>query len=102
MAIEDRKNAHIYANLNEDVAYRDLRTGFDDITFVHNALPSISFDDVDPAARFLDWKLQAPFLVSSMIGGTDEAYRLLTNLATGAAEIGTAIGLGSQRIAIEQ
>ena len=102
MAIEDRKNAHIHANLNEDVAYRDVRTGFDEITFVHNALPSISFEDVDTTTRFLNWNLRVPFLLSSMIGGTDEAHRLLTNLAMASSEIGSAIGLGSQRIAIEQ
>lgn len=102
MTIEDRKNAHIRANLNQDVAYRDVGTGFDDIHFVHNALPSISFENVSTRSRFLEWELQVPFLLSSMIGGTDEAHRLLTNLATGAAEVGSAIGLGSQRIALEQ
>lgn len=102
MAIENRKNAHIHANLHEDVAYKEVRTGFDDINFIHNALPDLSLEQVETGSTFLDWDLCVPFLVSSMIGGTEESHRILTHLAAGASEVGCAIGLGSQRIAIEQ
>lgn len=102
MTIEDRKDQHIRANLHDDVAYRELATGFDSIHFQHNAMPNLDLDQIDTKSTVLGWELDLPILVSSMIGGTEEAFRILTNLAEAAAEVGCAIGLGSQRIAIEQ
>jgi isopentenyl-diphosphate delta-isomerase len=46
--------------------------------------------------------LKAPILISSMTGGTELAHLVNTRLATVAQRYGLAMGVGSQRIALEQ
>ncbi|NOY99142.1 MAG: type 2 isopentenyl-diphosphate Delta-isomerase, partial [Chloroflexi bacterium] len=57
--------------------------------------------DVDASLTLFDRHLQAPILISSMTGGTDEAAEINRRLATAAQETGIAMGVGSQRAAIE-
>lgn len=75
--------------------------GFERLRFVHNALPQISLDEVDLSCRFLGRALDAPFLISSMTGGPDRAERINIHLAEAAQELRIALGVGSQRIALE-
>ncbi|NIR60293.1 MAG: type 2 isopentenyl-diphosphate Delta-isomerase, partial [Gammaproteobacteria bacterium] len=46
--------------------------------------------------------LRAPLLISCMTGGTDEATRINRHLARAAEATGVALGVGSQRKAIEE
>jgi isopentenyl-diphosphate Delta-isomerase len=46
--------------------------------------------------------LKAPLLISSMTGGTARAEEINRNLATGAQELRIAMGVGSQRAALER
>jgi isopentenyl-diphosphate delta-isomerase len=57
---------------------------------------------VDLTAEIFGTKLNAPILISSMTGGTEEAGEINRVLATAAQETGVAMGLGSQRAALEQ
>lgn len=98
---QQRKNDHIRINLEEDVYGREVTTGFERFRFVHNALPEIGLHDVTLATSFFGRQLAAPLLISSMTGGTSHARDILRNLATAAEEAGVAIGVGSQRAAIE-
>src|SRR5690606_29126727 len=45
--------------------------------------------------------LQAPLLISSMTGGTQRATLINQNLARAAQTLGLAMGVGSQRVALE-
>jgi len=46
-------------------------------------------------------RLDAPVIISSMVGGIDAAAEINRNLARAAQEIGVAMGVGSQRCAID-
>jgi isopentenyl-diphosphate delta-isomerase len=98
--ISARKSDHLRINLEEDVR-SGLTTGLERYRFIHQALPEINLEDVDLSARVFGKRLKAPLLISSMTGGTAEASAINQTLATAAQEIGVAMGLGSQRAAIE-
>lgn len=97
----DRKLEHLRINLEEDVQSREVTNGFERYRFLHQALPNIALDAVDPSQTFLGKQVRVPFLVSSMTGGAPEAERINHNLAAGAQAAGLAMGVGSQRAAIE-
>jgi isopentenyl-diphosphate delta-isomerase len=98
--IAKRKIEHIEINLNQDVN-SSLTTGLENYRIVHQALPEISLEDVELSQNFLGKEQPVPLLVSSMTGGTASAARINHNLAMAAQELGLAMGVGSQRAAIE-
>lgn len=75
--------------------------GFDKYRFIHNALPEIDFNKIDTSASFLGKKVNYPFFISCMTGGIKDGERLNSNLAKAAQKYRIAMGVGSQRIAIE-
>ena len=95
-----RKTDHIRINLEEDVR-SGLTTGLERFRFTHQALPELDLEAIDLSTKIFGRKLQAPILISSMTGGTKEAKEINLNLAEAAQEMGVAMGLGSQRAAIE-
>ncbi len=98
--LSSRKSDHIRINLDEDVR-SGLTTGLERYRFIHRALPEIDLDAVDLTLPLFQRKLRAPLLISSMTGGTAEASRINRTLAEAAQATGIAMGLGSQRAAIE-
>jgi len=98
--LPERKADHIRINLESDVT-SGLTNGLDCYQFVHQALPEIDLMQVSLQTRLFGKVLQAPFLISSMTGGTEQALQLNQRLAAVAQEFGFAIGVGSQRAAIE-
>ncbi len=101
-AIHERRKAdHIRINLEEDVAFNRLTTGLEKYFFMHQALPELALDAIDLTAEIFGKRLRAPLLISSMTGGTPEAGAINRILAAAAQETGIAMGLGSQRAAIE-
>jgi isopentenyl-diphosphate delta-isomerase len=95
----DRKAEHIRLALEQR-----MQLGvnyFDEYRFGHMALPEIDFDDIDLAVEFLGRRLAAPLLISSMTGGTEAAGLINRNLAAGAERTRIAVGIGSQRKALE-
>jgi len=100
--IEGRKREHIDTVLNEDVDAKGVSTGFERFYFEHVALPEIELNEVDTSCRMFGRDLSAPLLISSMTGGTDIARDINLRLAEAASSLGIAMGVGSQRAAIEQ
>ncbi len=98
--INQRKADHIKINLEQDVR-SGITTGLEKFQFVHEALPELNLDEVDTTLSLFGKKLRAPILISSMTGGTDEAETINLRLAEAAQAEGIAMGLGSQRAAIE-
>jgi isopentenyl-diphosphate delta-isomerase len=97
---ETRKADHIRINLEEDVR-SGLTTGLEHYRFVHQALPELNLAEVDTRVTLFGKTLNAPLLISSMTGGTDRAGELNRTLAVAAQQAGIAMGLGSQRAALE-
>ena len=96
-----RKADHIRINLEEDVSFPNLTTGFEYFRFVHQALPELNLADVETDILVFGKRLQAPLLISSMTGGAEEAGRVNLRLAEAAEAAGVAMGVGSQRVALE-
>jgi isopentenyl-diphosphate delta-isomerase len=99
LELRDRKAEHIRLAL--DPRMQLGKSAFDDYHFGHEALPEIDMAEIDLAVDFLGRRLAAPLLISCMTGGTETAGRINRNLAAGAEQTGVAIGVGSQRKALE-
>ncbi len=98
---QTRKADHLRICLEEDVQFRRLTNGLDKYRFEHCCLPELDFDRVDLKTEFLNKTLKAPILISSMTGGTEQAKTINCRLAIAAQKHGLAMGVGSQRIAVE-
>ena len=101
MSHAGRKDDHIRINLEEDVGFHQLTTGFERYRFVHQALPEIDFTAVDTSVTLFGKRLSAPILVSSMTGGTQQAALFNRRLAEAVQLRNLAMGVGSQRTALE-
>jgi isopentenyl-diphosphate delta-isomerase len=98
--LSTRKSDHIRINLEEDT-HSGLTTGLENFHFIHRAVPELNFTDIDTSQVLFGKKIGSPILISSMTGGTDQANNINRILATAAQEMRIAMGVGSQRIAIE-
>jgi len=98
--ISSRKSDHIRINLEEDVR-SGLTTGLERYHFIHQALPELNLNEVNFSQNIFKRRVRAPILISSMTGGTEEAAVINRNLASAAQQTGIAMGLGSQRAAID-
>ena len=100
--IENRKSEHLRVCIEEDVEFQQLTSGLEKYRFTHCCLPELDRSDIELGTTFLGKSLKAPILISSMTGGTELAHLVNTRLATVAQRYGLAMGVGSQRIALEQ
>ncbi|MBC6935711.1 MAG: type 2 isopentenyl-diphosphate Delta-isomerase [Chloroflexi bacterium] len=98
---ESRKADHIRINLEKDVQFPRLTTGLERYRFLHQAVPELNLSDIDTRINIFGKTLSTPIIISSMTGGTDIAHRINQNLAAAAQKHGAAMGLGSQRAAVE-
>lgn len=98
---ESRKVDHVRINLEENVSFPNLTTGLERYRFLHRAVPEVDLRDVDTQITLFGKTLSAPILISSMTGGAQLANKINRNLAIAAQKHNIAMGLGSQRAAIE-
>jgi len=98
---KQRKGQHIDIVLQEQVQGEGITTGFEHYRFQHEALPEIDFEEIRTETEFLGRRLKAPFLISSMTGGTERAEQINRNLAELAERRGWSFGVGSLRAALE-
>src|SRR5436305_7744557 len=97
--VKQRKIEHVSVALGQDVSVAQ-RANWQDIQFVHQALPEVDLDEIDTSVTFLGRKLRYPLFMSSLTGGHPDATLINRNLARAAEEYGLALGVGSQRAAI--
>jgi isopentenyl-diphosphate Delta-isomerase len=98
---QNRKADHLRVCLEDDVQSREITTGLEKYRFTHCCLPELDRAEIDISTTFLQKWLSAPILISSMTGGTELAKKINYRLAAIAQEYRLAMGVGSQRVAIE-
>ncbi|HXQ93975.1 MAG TPA: type 2 isopentenyl-diphosphate Delta-isomerase [Thermoplasmata archaeon] len=96
--LSHRKADHVKVVLAGDVEGRYRY--WNDVQIVHNALPEVDFADVDPSVDLFGHRLKAPLVITGMTGGFPDAKKINGNLARAAADVGIAMGVGSERAAI--
>jgi len=96
-----RKSDHIKISLNQNVQARKTTTGFEDIHFIHKALPEIDKQKIDLSTTVFGHKFAAPLIAGAITGGTTEATKINATIAEAVEELGLGMGVGSQRAAIE-
>lgn len=94
-----RKEEHLRIPLEHDV--QSIPNPWDNVHVPHNALPEFDRADVDLSTTFLGRELAAPIQITGMTGGAPQAKQFNNALAEAAAAHGIAMGVGSQRAAIE-
>jgi isopentenyl-diphosphate delta-isomerase len=99
---QGRKADHLRICLDEDVQCHEITNGLENYRFMHCCLPEIDREAIDLTTHFLGKPLGAPLLISSMTGGTEQAKLINMRLAEVAQHYGLAMGVGSQRIAVEK
>ncbi len=100
-ATVSRKLDHIKICLNKDVQAKTKSAGFDDVEFVHRALPESNLANINTKSKLFGHEFSAPIIISAMTGGHPVAEKINKTLAIAAQELGIGLGLGSQRAALE-
>jgi isopentenyl-diphosphate Delta-isomerase len=98
--VEGRKAEHLELSLSESVEGVS-GPGWNDVELVHEALPEVDLDEVDLSVELLGWKLRAPVMIAAMTGGHEGAGEVNATLGRAAERHGLAIGVGSQRAALQ-
>ncbi len=96
--VRRRKDDHLDLCIQGDVAFKTRSTLLSQVDLIHDALPEISFDQVDSSVEIMGRRLSAPILVAAMTGGTRRAQRINRDLARAAQQLGLGLGFGSQRV----
>jgi len=99
MSTSSRKLDHIRICLDQEVD--TMARPLEDIVLLHQALPEIDEQDIDTSCRFLGKDLAAPLMICAMTGGHPATKEINLRLGQAASEMGIAIGVGSQRAALE-
>jgi len=96
-----RKRQHLNISLTKNLNPPGAANGFSAYRFIHQALPELDLEKIDPSVSFLGKKLRLPLMISPLVGGIRQSAQINRNLATVAQEKGIAMGVGSQRAALE-
>lgn len=99
---QSRKDDHIRICLDDKVQAQQITNGLENYRFRHCCLPELDYQEIDLSTNFLGKKLNAPILVSSMTGGTNNAQIINQRLAKIAQQYHIPMGVGSGRVIIEK
>lgn len=99
--ISQRKADHIDLCATGDVGFKAKTTLFEEVELIHDAVPELALEDLDPSVTLFGKRLSAPIIIASMTGGTEKARQINLELARIADEEGYGFGLGSQRAMLD-
>ena len=94
-----RKLDHLKLCAESDVSFGSA--GFEDVRLVHNAAGGCDLSDIDTRTEFFGHTLSAPIFIAGMTGGHPKTREVNRTLALAAEEGGFALGVGSERAALE-
>ena len=97
--VKQRKIEHVNIALGQDISAAQS-ANWNDVQFVHQALPEVDLDEIDTSVSFLGHRLRYPIFISSLTGGHDDVISINRNLARAAEHYGLVLGVGSQRAGI--
>lgn len=98
--ISNRKTDHIKICATQDVE-SGRTNGLEDVCLIHCSIPETDMDEVDTSSDFAGHTLSFPFIIEAITGGTFHAKHINQRLAAVAEKLQVAMGVGSQRIALE-
>ncbi|OZV11157.1 type 2 isopentenyl-diphosphate Delta-isomerase [Tissierella sp. P1] len=75
-------------------------TLLEDVFLQHNALPDLSFEDIDTKTVFLGKTVDYPIIINAMTGGSDFSWEINRDLSLIAKEFKIPMAVGSQTIAL--
>lgn len=101
MSIAKRKQAHVDLCLLPESQVKSEQALFADIQLPYRALPELDLAQVCLETKLFTKTLRQPLIIASMTGGVAHAQTINTHLAQAAEACGVAMGVGSQRIALE-
>jgi len=98
--ISERKKNHIDICVDGDKfsVEGNQGSGFNQLGFIHEALPEINYDNINTQTTFLDCALSLPLFISCMTGGSSRGLVVNKELAKAAQQARIPIGLGSIRV----
>lgn len=96
-----RKKEHIRLSMTDKVAFKSKTNGFEFYDFEHFAITEVNLLKLKFGTKFLEKKIDYPFLISCMTGGTAEAENINARLSVAANNLNIPMGVGSQRQALE-
>ena len=100
LTTKDRKLDHIKVTVDKNVESK-TSTLLEGIFVPHNSLPEVNLDEIDLSIDFLGKRINAPIIITGMTGGHPDTAKINEYLALEAEKYGIALGVGSQRAAIE-
>lgn len=96
-----RKSQHIDICANQDVEHSERNHGFADVHLPVVALPERSWNEMRTDTNFLGRIFSAPILITGMTGGVAQGTMINERLARAAMDHNIPMGVGSQRMALE-
>lgn len=95
----NRKDDHVKL---AKLLYSDRKVSdFDNLKFVYNSLAEMHVNEVDISTSFSEFKMEVPFFINAMTGGSEKTKIINKQLAEISKETGVAMASGSLSAAIK-
>lgn len=95
-----RKDEHL-AITEANIRKSGLKANFDDVRIIHHGLPELNVIDTDISVILPDFKLDTPFYIEAMTGGSERTGKINAQLANVAKATDIAMAVGSESIALK-
>jgi isopentenyl-diphosphate delta-isomerase len=94
------KLKHVQACLLPSSQY-EKSSGLEEVNLHHQSTAGLSLNDININTMFLGHVLKAPLMIAPMTGGTELGFLLNQRWAKAAEYFGLPLGVGSQRLALQ-
>src|SRR5947208_17083011 len=94
--VKQRQIEHVNSALGQDISVAQS-ANWNDIQFVHQALPEVDLDEIDTSVSSLGHKLRYPLFISSLTAAHDDVPSINRNLPPPAQHYGSALAEVTQR-----